>query len=355
MLAAIGSSMIDSVYPPVAPAAITTAHGLVTVAEVWDRYMWRGVNAVIDAKCKQVLRTSGPQEHVYSGNEEVVEAVHRSISAATGNDGSVAWSPDDYCDIMSACCEGWVWDTPGDWLALTVDEDTNVLTNGYSFDWAERQDEDIDTGTYPGRFASFLWTPAKALLYKPYGITVVQGGIHGMANRRDGCCGKVYNREAGTGGAWTLVDSPASNRHGYWLTGQDLIHHYTGTTPTYYEYRVNEFPPDADFGRLYYRQWEWDFLVIGGGKKCGVYTDRDGITWYVWIAGSDILLKYMSAEYTTFSAAITVDSSGLYDMVDVHGDGRLLVVGARNSGTEAMYSFHSMDMGDSWSGPHLVG
>ena len=336
--------------------AEVTPHGLVTVAEVWDRYMWRGLNAVMDGKCKQVLRTSGPQEHVYSGHEEVVEAVWRLITALTKTDASSAWTAANYCSILSNCCEGWTWQLPADWNALTIDAASGILTLGYSFDWVERQDYDVDAGTYPGGLTVLNWTPAKALLYKPHGVTVVQGGIHGMANRRSDCCGAVYNREAGSAAAWTLVDSPASDGHGYWFTGQDLLHHYTGMVPTYYEYRVNELPPEYDFNRLYRGQWEWDYLVIASaGKKCGVYTDRDGVTWYVWIAGNDILLKYMTAEYTTFSVAITVDSSGLYDMVDVHGDGRLLVVGARNSGTEAMYSFHSVDMGGTWSGPHLVG
>ena len=329
-------------------------HALTTFHEPRDRYAAGGLRGVVDGLSKYPL-CMVEQYNVYSGHEQLVEHINWQFGNPSGLDLSGAWSLAQYMSIISHCTQGWSASLPANWDALTKDSETppEYLTAGYSFDLRELQDLGVDSGTIDCRFRGWKWVTVPGILYRPWGLEIVQGGLHGLAQKRNGAGGKIYQREAGSGDDWVLIDDEVtSDGHGYWSDGNDVIKEYVGLNPVYWEYRVGGIV----IARLYERQWEWDYLVIAGaGKKCGVYTDRDGVTWYVWIAGNDILLKYMTAEYTTFSVAITVDSSGLYDMVDVHGDGRLLVVGARNSGTEAMYSFHSMDMGGTWSGPHLVG
>jgi len=332
-----------------------TPHGLLTFHEPRDRYAAGGLRAVVDGKCEQALRTSG-NFNVYSGHEEIVEHINWVYGGQTGADLSGAWSLEGYLGLLGFCCEGFGAQLPADWDGLTEDADENVLTGGYSFDLCERQDCSIDGGTYPGRFGAYFWQQVQGILYKPHGLLVVQGGTHGMASARDRCSGRIYQREAGSGGEWGIWEEPCSDGHGYWYAGLDIVSRYDGTSPVYYEYRVNAPPEETLIARAYERQWEWAWLrIIGGGRPCGVYTDPDGVAWYVWIQSGTIRVAYMQAEYDTFRFVTDVDSSGEYDSVDIHGDGRMLYVGARNSSDEKMYSFHSLNMGDSWSGPHLVG
>ena len=328
-----------------------TPHTLLTFHEPRHVYSAGGLRAVVDGKCEQALRTSG-NYNVHSGHEQLVEHINWLYGAQTGTDLSAAWSLGQNLGILGFCCEGFSAQLPADWEALTEDADDNVLTHGYSFDLCERQDWPIDSGTYPGRFGAYLWAQVPGILYKPHGVLVVQGGIHAMASARSRCRGRVFQREAGSGGPWQIAAQPCSDRHGYWAAGLDVVARYDGAEPIYYEYRVNAPPEDTLIARLYERQWEFAWLrIIGGGRPCGVYTDPDGVAWYVWIQSGTIRVAYMQAEYDTFRFVTDVDSSGEYDSVDIHGDGRMLYVGARHADTETMYAWHSWDLGQSWQGP----
>jgi len=180
---------------------------------------------------------------------------------------SAAWALGQYCDILTQSTQGWAWALPANWAALTVDANLDVYTLGYSFDLKELQDAIVDGGVYDCMFKVYSKTLAKGLLNKPFGIVVVQGGMHGLSSERDADSGKVYRREAGSGAAWDLrSDSIASDGHAYWWWGDDLIHHYTGVVPTYWEYCVNA-PDGADIARLYERQWERAWLTIRIGQS----------------------------------------------------------------------------------------
>jgi len=170
---------------------------------------------------------------------------------------------------------------------------------------------------------------------------------------RNATGGSLQRRHLGSSDPWQTVETDlASDEHGHWGSAAWEIAD-TDAARTLWEYAVR----GTSMGRFATREFAlleiYPFAI--GGKRCGVYTDPDGVAWYVWIQSGTIRVAYMQAEYETFRFVTDVDSSGEYDSVDIHGDGRMLYVGARNSSDEKMYSFHSLNMGDSWSGPHLVG
>lgn len=219
---------------------------------------------------------------------------------------------------------------------------------------------DVITPSVAVRAYSITCVPG--LAYTFYGRKIFNGRGHGMLLRpaqhaypraRNMVGGDLARRHLGSSDPWQVVElSLTSDEHGHWGSAAWEITD-TDAARTLWEYGSR----GDHMGRFATREFALIelFRLSAGSKRCGVYTDPDGVTWYAWIESTDIKVAYMQAEYTTFSTPITVDSSGDYDAVDMHGDGRLLVVGARNSSDEKMYSFHSLNMGDSWSGPHLVG
>jgi len=215
----------------------------------------------MDGRFAQVLRSSGPFQ-VADQQEELVEAIYWLYGSASGLDLSAAWSLGAYLDIMSFCCEGWTWNYPANWLALTEDKDEATLTAGFSFDLEEHQDYgnsvggEVDAGGYPAKFAAPSWTTARLEEYRPWGLEIIQGGIHGLSTSRNSGAHTVERREQGTADAWTQrTDSLATDGHGYFYWGNgydDLFKDYDGTNPVIWEYRVDGA---ASLGRLFLRQW----------------------------------------------------------------------------------------------------
>jgi hypothetical protein len=218
-------------------------------------------------------------------------------------------------------------------------------------------------------------TCVRGLAYTFYGRKIFNGRGHGMVVRngrqdypraRGGKGGGLYRRHLGSSDPWQGVEAALTgDEHGHWASAAWEIAD-TDAARTLWEYAVR----GTSMGRFATR--EFALLEIypfaTGGKRCGVYTDPDGVTWYAWIEGSiiyvahmledgDVTISYIGTtpDTPTFSTAIIVDSSGDYDAVDLHGDGRMLEVGARNSSDEKMYAFRSYDMGNEWHGPYLVG
>ncbi|MFA5636408.1 MAG: hypothetical protein WC977_10970, partial [Anaerovoracaceae bacterium] len=218
-------------------------------------------------------------------------------------------------------------------------------------------------------------TCVRGLAYTFYGRKIFNGRGHGMVVRngrqdypraRSKSSGPLQRRYYGTTDPWQTVEATlSSDEHGHWASAAWEIAD-TDAARTLWEYAVR----GTSMGRFATREFAlleiYPFAI--GGKRCGVYTDPDGVTWYAWIEGSiiyvahmledgDVTISYIGTtpDTPTFSTAITVDSSGDYDAVDLHGDGRMLEVGARNSSDEKMYAFRSYDMGNEWHGPYLVG
>jgi len=218
-------------------------------------------------------------------------------------------------------------------------------------------------------------TCVRGLAYTFYGRKIFNGRGHCMVVRngrqdypraRSKSSGPLQRRYYGTTDPWQTVEATlSSDEHGHWASAAWEIAD-TDAARTLWEYAVR----GTSMGRFATREFAlleiYPFAI--GGKRCGVYTDPDGVTWYAWIEGSIIYVAHMledgdvtishigtTPDTPTFSTAITVDSSGDYDAVDLHGDGRMLEVGARNSSDEKMYAFRSYDMGNEWHGPYLVG
>jgi len=244
-----------------------TPHVLTTFHEPRWLYAAGGVRAVVDGLSKYAL-CEVENYNVWSGHEQLVKHINWLFGKVV--DSSAAWGLAQYLGIISNCTQGWAASLPDNWDTLTLDdEDTpERLTNGYSFDLRELQDFDCDGGTIDCRFRGYKWETAPGLLYMPWGLEIVQGGLHGLSNKRSETGGKIYRREADSEDEWSLVDEDVTtNGHGYWpcggsKTGYDLIKEYNGDTPVYWAYRVSETPHNTDYDRLYERQWEWSYLWI---------------------------------------------------------------------------------------------
>ena len=119
---------------------------------------------------------------------------------------------------------------------------------------------------------------------------------------------------------------------------------------------------------------EWAGIVSGGAFNChdsvfryglytsatagdtvALFTDPTGTVWNVSLEGDIIWVKHMQTDWKTWSSPLTVDSTGQYDSVAITGNGRVLYVNARRSTDETTFTFYSLDYGQTWDGPHLVG
>ena len=249
-------------------------HALATFHEPKHDYFAGGCRGNIDGRYREALVTSG-NFLPYSGAELLVEHINWVYGGVTAIDMSAAWSFGAYMNIMDFSCEGWEWTVPNNWSTvggMRIDSESTTLTSGYSFDMKELQDYRLDNNgnpaldnLYPCRFAASSWTIARNLEYKPYGVLIVEGGIHLLSTERSYSGGSIYRREYGSGDAWTTLPTFNTDGHGYWSDGYALIKRYLNDLPKYWEYRVNDSPFNVEISRLYERQF-MDAVLRFGSK-----------------------------------------------------------------------------------------
>jgi len=226
-----------------------STHTYLTMHEVLRAYASGGARSQVDGICIGSL-CSAANFNVFSGHERLLEMIwwFTYITEKNTVDQSAMWSLANYLQMASYCVEGWDAALPGNWDARTIDADDKILTQGYSCDVMECQHHNVDSGVAIGGLKCYQWATAAGILYKPHGVLVVEGGIHGLANRRDACCVKVYRRERGTSDVWENISSPATDGHGYWYfpaasdsggVGEPIVRYDTDEKPVYYEYLVS--------------------------------------------------------------------------------------------------------------------
>jgi len=295
-----------------------------TMHQCHHAYDWGGINGIIDGRCKLALRASGSGErHVWKRYlEELIPDVDEvySYNAVTGvTDTSTAYALEKYARLISAVGEGWSAAMPADWTSIYKDTDGTVLTIGYAFDAVEFQ-------AYGGvncGFSGWLWQGVAGLCYTPHGVLCAQGGIHGLSAQRSVVeLVSIERRKAGSDDAWLEHARADSDERGYWqfgnrvelpdfpTSGGDLVHSYSGTTPTYYEYRVG----DAIIERLYERQW-----TVGGiASDLDSYEDYDGSLHIYYIQdGYRVAYRKWEPQFQTYEETLPVPASGGTQSINV--------------------------------------
>jgi len=258
-----------------------TPHAWVTFHERRDAYVSGGLQGVADGACKSTLSDNG-NFNTAAGIRKYVEGICWHYT--TDNDVSAAWGLEDYLRIATVATEGWEFGLPADWAARTVDVDEAVLTEGYSFDVDEAQDfgrlgEIDDEGYIHGRLAAYEWGTVAGIGYRPWGVLVQQGGIHGLSGMRGRAeIGKVYRRQTGETD-WTEYATVSSDEDGYWSTSGDLIAAYDGDDPVWWEYRAGNGSYRQDFARLHRREWQWAYYGVSPDPHMCV-----GVAGGVWMA-----------------------------------------------------------------------
>ena len=345
----------------------------VKVDESW-RYAQGVVSAHVNGYCDAVM--CAPDRAKATLIERCMDTLNVLIGAKTGLDLTTCYS----LGAWPVANAGEAWDfihSSGNEAMHMKDSDGAVLKTLAVSDICPVVAEGEQAGKINLDVAvrCYSVTCVRGLHYAFAGTKYVGGRGHGMVVRngrqdypraRGGKGGGLYRRHLGSSDPWQGVEAALTgDEHGHWSSEAHEISD-TDAARTMWEYAVR----GTSMGRFATR--EFALLEIypfaTGGKRCGVYTDPDGVTWYAWIEGSiiyvahmledgDVTISYIGTtpDTPTFSTAITVDSSGDYDAVDLHGDGRMLEVGARNSSDEKMYAFRSYDMGNEWHGPYLVG
>lgn len=306
-------------------------------------YQSGGLRGVVNGVYPYSLCTSGNFK-VYAGQEEVVEAIDwiTTVTKLLSQDGSYAIGLEDYLKCASACTEGWQFDLPANWTALRIDADAAVLTPGYSFDIAERQDIEATT-SIPGRFACRKWGIAQSIPYAPWGVLCVQGGLHGLSEDKSASSGIEIFRRANDEDDWVLLRNLGTDADGYWATGEDIVESYDELTPNFWRYKTD----DNDFARLYERQWQAAYAIIeqrrepdlaedGMGRMVVAYLE-DGA---VWAARIDSLWRG-----TEPPVLIAKSATAVAPAIELLPDGVMVVTFTDDAGS---YAYASTDGGSTW-------
>ncbi len=313
---------------------------LVTAHEPRQGYVAGGVRGVVNGLHPYALVSSG-NYRTYGGQEQLVEHVnwYWTETLQLTQDGSAAWTLDDYLGILSGACEGWDWELPDDWEAMTTDHTEAVLSSGYSFDLAERQGEVVDeteeiAGAYPARLSAWRWRTAPQLLYKPRGVVCVQGGIHGLSDERSGTGGTVLYD-----GGQIAVGSDAN---GYYQCGVDVVRDY----PEYWSYTLG----DVRFLRTYERQYCAAYFAFPTCRQPHLALDDAGRVWLAANDGRNNVRVYWRPSpqrgWTKLTDAFD-DQSHEHPCITPMHDGRL-VVSATHVTTREVDMVESTDDGRSW-------
>ena len=312
---------------------------LVTAHEPRQGYVAGGVRGVVNGLHPYALVSSG-NYRTYGGQEQLVEHVnwYWTETLQLTQDGSAAWTLDDYLGILSGACEGWDWELPDDWEAMTTDHTEAVLSSGYSFDLAERQGEVVDeteeiAGAYPARLSAWRWRTAPQLLYKPRGVVCVQGGIHGLSDERSGTGGTVLYD-----GGQIAVGSDAN---GYYQCGVDVVRDY----PEYWSYTLG----DVRFLRTYERQYCAAYFAFPTCRQPHLALDDAG---RVWLAANDgrnnVRVYWRSSPQQPWERCADAFRARrhAHPCITPMHDGRLIVSATASDGT--VETVESVNDGVSW-------
>lgn len=149
------------------------------------------------------------------------------------------------------------WETDFDsdeWDAMTLDEDDNRLTDGYSFNFCGPLDGDsrivqVAGGGLNASLRGRSWTAVAGFVYPILPDKVIHGAMHGPLLDGDGNLvrndtgDKVWRREQGSDDEWVEHDTPGSNAAGFWTAKAGEVYATYDPAATLYEYGTGD---DAD-------------------------------------------------------------------------------------------------------------
>ena len=324
---------------------------MVTTHEARHAYTSGGVRGVVNGLFEHALSSPG-NYRVYAGQEEVVELINWAWTKThhLTMDNSRAWSLEEFITLVEGSCEGWKWSLPDAWEAMMHDQVGGTLGEGYSFDFAERQNSPVGGigepppvsppntapilthglghdvsylttygfkydahNTYPGRLGAFKWTIAPQLVYKPHGVVCVQGGIHGHADKVDTSSHvPIYRRRDDVAsGGWTVDVYTGTDAYSYWYSGHDIVAEYEDGSPVFWQYRIGK--KGNVVSRVYERQWIARYFskaldAVTGGIDAML--DPWGFTWEAFTIDGSIFVRRLNRQQLTFGEPILVAQLG---------------------------------------------
>jgi len=324
---------------------------MVTTHEARHTYTSGGVRGVVNGLFDHALSSPG-NYRVYAGQEEVVELINWAWTEThqLTIDNSRAWSLEEFITLVEGSCEGWKWSLPDDWEAMLHDHTDNELAEGYSFDFAERQNSIVGGlgepppttppntapilkhglgdapsylttygykyaahNAYHGRLGAFKWQTAPQLVYKPHGVVCVQGGIHGHADKVDTSSHvPIYRRRDDvTSGGWSIDKYAGTDAHSYWYSAHDIVAEYSAGSPVFWEYRIGK--KGTVVSRVYERQWIARYFskaldAVTGGIDAML--DPWGFTWEAFTIDGSIFVRRLNRQQLTFGKPILVAQLG---------------------------------------------
>lgn len=368
----------------------TDAITRVTMHEPRLGYVSGGLRGVVDGLYPWAL--CAPDNHnVYAGQEQLVELInwYKTVTLNLTQDGSAAWELEHFLGIVNGACEGWKWTLPDNWGAMLVDEDDRLMTYGYSFDIAERQDLIITdaeaaspehpaylgvskllargmggsvsdlpvygystelTNRYPGRLGAYRWHTAAQLVYRPHGVVCVQGGIHGLGEQvQQAKAIPIYTKRADEDGShWEVVYELGADIHGYWAVGSDIVAEYTGISPVYWQYRVGK--TGSTIGRLYERQWVAEYFKRF--KIGGVDAVRDpwGVIWEAFTLEGKVYVRRLNRQALSWGPnRLVVETGGDVGQPSISRNHLgLIYVSALVDDAISPTTWYSRDTGKTW-------
>ena len=281
---------------------------LVTMHEARHAYVSGGVRGVVNGLYPKALMTSG-NFRTYAGQEELAELIdwNWTKTLLLMQDGSAAWRLDNFMVILSGACEGWQWSLPENWDEMVTDEDGNTLTVGYSFDLLEAQGRDIDLG-YPARISAYRWQTAPQLVYKPHGVVCVQGGMHGLSDRRSSSIPMIQRKNLDMADWEDWRNDIGTDANGYFYFGDDIVAEYEDGSPVFWQYRIGK--KGNVVSRVYERQWIAHYFSKAVTGGIDAMLDPWGFTWEAFTIDGSIFVRRLNRQQLTFGEPILVAQLG---------------------------------------------
>ncbi len=278
-----------------------------------------------------------------------------------------AWSLSAFLAHLNSLGNGFTFTLEAaDWTAYTQDASANVVTPGYSFqffDVIQHQLEPVVDGL-PIAMRAYQWTPAPGILYTPYACMKVGGGVQGHIEygldwrRSTPSIVKLYSRIPTDD--WELYFTGGTDEHGAF---------HTVMGPEYYldddlSVQKYEWGVGTTFvGEAYRRQWQ--SIIVEALAKGGVVVAMDalGMAWLGYAQGGTVYVMrrigstksgttYTGPQFDTPKALATGNYSPVVAVLPL-GDGCLEVY-AYNEGDGEVYCWYSANQGGSWTTKGVV-